>query len=382
MRSERAMQLRDELNAIRSKERLGVTDIIRVNEIGELVASDISDQSRRSQLNDLGRPSDIVGRTEPRTLGAALIESAEYRVAAEAIRESESPRFHHVVELKAAGDPVLEGTGDNADAIAPTWLPRVYAPGLVAYPTRIQAVLTTRQLTTGNSAMWPTVTTRSIEDMTDTAEAENKAGAEFGFDVSTETLKKWTAFTGASEELFQDAPTLTNYIDNQLLSMSLEKEEGYIAETLYTLSTTAADGTGIGGVAGYDAVLEAMTMVRLAGGNPTAVLINPMDWARMAATRSIAGDGTYFSGGPYAAPADRLWGGLTEVQTPRVPEGTALVGDFRDGATLFRKGGPRVESSNAHDDFFRRNLVALRSEVRSVLGVHNAEFFVEVEIGS
>ena len=50
--------------------------------------------------------------------------------------------------------------------------------------------------------------------------------------------------------------------------------------------------------------------------------------------------------------------------TPRVPEGTALVGDFNDGATLFRKGGPRLESSNSHDTYFRQNKIAIRAEVR------------------
>ena len=61
-----------------------------------------------------------------------------------------------------------------------------------------------------------------------------------------------------------------------------------------------------------------------------------------------------------------------------MPEGTALVGDFARGATLYRKGGLRTDASFGYLDFFRRNLIAIRSEIRSVLGIHYPEFFVEV----
>ncbi len=130
-----------------------------------------------------------------------------------------------------------------------------------------------------------------------------------------------------SDEFFQDAAALVNYINTELGVMALQKEDKAIADALYLGSTTAADGTTLqSSHTGYDAVLEGMTMVRVAGGTPNAILINPYDRAKLASTRSVAGDGGYFSGGPYAASG--LWGGLQEVQTPVVPEGTALVGDF------------------------------------------------------
>jgi hypothetical protein len=44
----------------------------------------------------------------------------------------------------------------------------------------------------GNTAQWPTATTRSIEGVTSTAESDNKAGAEFGFDVEVAQVAKWT----------------------------------------------------------------------------------------------------------------------------------------------------------------------------------------------
>jgi HK97 family phage major capsid protein len=340
-------------------------------------------QARRKQLEALGSVSEIATsdavEVAAKTPGEAFVNSKEYKAIVAKAKEEGFPRFTTPeIEMKAPGDPVLEGTGNNADAIAPTWF-GLESPGLVQFPLRLVDVMNVVQLTTGNAANYPKVTSRSITDMTDTAEAENKAGAEFGFDFVTETLKKWTAFGGASEELFQDAPTLTNYINTELGVMALQKEERYIATTLYTASTTAADGTGIGGVAGYDAVAEAIAMVQIAGGTPNAVVINPMDFWRLSVTQNTQG---YYSGGPYATPRTGLWGTVREVLTTAVPEGTALVGDFQRGARLFRKGGLRTDSTNSHDDWFRKNLVAIRAEIRSVLGVTYPEFFVEVEIGS
>ena len=340
-------------------------------------------QARRDQLAELGAVAEVASvnaiEVQAKTPGEAFVQSKEYKAIVELAQDQGFPRFSTPeIEMKAPGDPVLEGTGNNSDAIAPTWF-GLETPGLVQFPLRIVDVMNVVQLTRGNTANYPVVTTRSITDLTDTAEAENKAGAEFGFDFRDEVLLKWTAFGGASEEMFQDAPTLTNYINTELGVMALQKEERYIAQGLYTGSTTAADGTTIGGTAGYDAVLEAITMVRVAGGNPNAVLIHPYDFARLSVTQNTMG---YYSGGPYATPNTGLWGTVREVLTTSVPEGTALVGDFQRGARLFRKGGLRIDSTNSHDDWFRKNLVAIRAEIRSVLGVTYPEFFVEVEIGS
>ena len=45
---------------------------------------------------------------------------------------------------------------------------------------------------------------------------------------------------------------------------------------------------------------------------------------------------------------------------------------------IFRKGGVRVDASNSHQDYFTRNLVAVRSELREVLAVYKPQCFGEV----
>jgi HK97 family phage major capsid protein len=350
----------------------------------------LDNEQKRRMLEALGSTADIATqesqKVEASTPGDAFTTALEYRAIVEAAKQQGMPEFRmQGVEMMAAvGDPVLEGTANNNKAIRPQWQNFVTAPGLVPFPVVIQDVLNIVQLTDGNTAYWPKVTTRNITDWTDTAESENKAGTDFAFDQASAALLKWTAFASVSEEMFQDADILANYINTQLGVMVLQKEERAIAQALYTASVTAATGstvvTGGNSALAYDMVLEALTMIRVAGGNPDFILINPTDWARMAAARNTMG---YFSGGPYAAPATGLWGvpGFQEVITPVAPRGTPLVGDSR-GCILFRKGGLRTEASNSHGEFFRQNLVAIRSEIRSRLGVLYPERFVEINMGS
>jgi HK97 family phage major capsid protein len=374
MDADEVRSLLDEIRELESHDQPSVEDLRKAHAIDR--------RARKGLLQTLGTTNDVAGvPASSRTLGEALIKSADYQAAAAAFAAGEPHKFDSFVETKAVGDPVLEATGNNADAIAPTWF-GLETPGYVQYPTRIQSVMNIVQVTNGNTANYP-VATRAITDMTSTAETENKAGTEFTFDFAYATVEKFTAFASVSDEFFQDAPALVDYINTELSVMALQKEEKAIADALYLGSVTAADGTTIQTTpTGYDAILEAMTMVRVAGGVPNVILINPYDWATLATTRAVAGTGAYFSGGPYTAPLTGLWGGLTEVQTPVIPESTALVGDFTRGARLFRKGGARLESSNSHDTYFRQNLIAIRAEIRSVCKVTYPEFFVEVTVSS
>jgi HK97 family phage major capsid protein len=50
-----------------------------------------------------------------------------------------------------------------------------------------------------------------------------------------------------------------------------------------------------------------------------------------------------------------------------VGPGTAIVGSFKQGALVLRRGGVTVEASNSHSDLFLSDQVAIRAEER--LGV-------------
>jgi HK97 family phage major capsid protein len=124
-----------------------------------------------------------------------------------------------------------------------------------------------------------------------------------------------------------------------------------------------------------------MAAIEIAGGTPDAILAHPNDAAGLDVLKAASGDEQYYGGAPYLAPRTDVWGGLRVVKSTEVPTGSPIVGAFRAGASLYRKGGVRVESSNSHDDYFQKDLVALRAYLRSVAAVHYPEWFVTAETG-
>lgn len=61
MRTERAGELRRELETIRTKSDLTTADVLRVDEISTEIADGIAEQARRTTLDDLGAPPEIGG---------------------------------------------------------------------------------------------------------------------------------------------------------------------------------------------------------------------------------------------------------------------------------------------------------------------------------
>ena len=55
-----------------------------------------------------------------------------------------------------------------------------------------------------------------------------------------------------------------------------------------------------------------------------------------------------------------------------------LVRAFHAPAQVFRKGGIRVDATNSHLDYFTKNLVAIRAELREALIVPRPQCFGEV----
>lgn len=345
--------------------------------------------SMQAQLEALGTISEIAStpgeEMASRSVGHAVIESKAYQALIEEVkRTGQMPKFDGlVIEMKTAGDAVLE-SGLSGDPLAPQFDSTLRAPGNIQYPLRVADLLTISQVGTGgNTVTYPVVATRTGPSGNPTTEGQDKKGVVFDFDVASATLVKNTAFSGVSDEFFQDAPRLVSWINEQMGVMVLQDEEREIVDVIQNAITTSVDGTEIGGDAGngFDAIRAAMASIEIAGGLPDAILAHPNDAAGLDVLKASGGDEQYYSGAPYLAPRESVWGGLRVVHSTAVPTGSPIVGAFRAGASLYRKGGLRVESSNSHDDYFLKDLVALRAYLRSVAAVHYPEWFVTAETG-
>jgi HK97 family phage major capsid protein len=109
---------------------------------------------------------------------------------------------------------------------------------------------------------------------------------------------------------------------------------------------------------------------------PDGIVMNPTNWFTVQTSKDA--NGQYFGAGPFAPmQAATMWG-LPVAPTPSIVANTALVGAFGSMSQVFRKGGIRVEASNSHQDFFIKNLVAIRAEERLALAVYRPASFGKV----
>ena len=102
-----------------------------------------------------------------------------------------------------------------------------------------------------------------------------------------------------------------------------------------------------------------------AGWNPGLIILNPTDWHIIRSERT-ATEKAYVAGGWSNPAAPSIWG-LPVITTPSLTAGTALILDPSQCAILDRMQA-RVEIDRDGDDF-SKNLITLRSEIRTGLAV-------------
>lgn len=211
----------------------------------------------------------------------------------------------------------------------------------------------------------------------------------------TEVLKKLAGWIKLSMEMAEDAAFLVSEINNRLLLQLL------IAEEQQLLSGDGA-GTNIKGIlnregvqvktsanaaGNLDAVYESLNAVFTKTGlRADGIVINPADYEKFRLMKD--GNGQYIAGGPFQGQYGvggvlqdpPLWG-LNTIQTTAIPVGTVLIGAGKAAATVYRKGGIRVETSNADGNDFTKNQFTILAEERLALAVRRPDAFVKLTLG-
>lgn len=211
----------------------------------------------------------------------------------------------------------------------------------------------------------------------------------------TEVLKKLAGWIKLSMEMAEDAEFLVSEINNRLLFQLLVAEEAQLLN---------GDGTGqkikgllnregvqkktsANAAGNLDAVYESMNAVFTKTGlRADGIVINPADYEKFRLQKDS--NGQYLAGGPFTGQYGvggilqdpPLWG-LNTIQTTSIPAGKVLIGAGQAAATVYRKGGIRVETSNADRDDFTKNQFTILAEERLALAVRRPDAFVELTLG-
>ena len=349
-------------------------------------------------------PQDRWHQTFAKSLGEQFTDSHAYKSAIDTYRES-GGRFQQgfstgAIGLEAKGT-LLEGAGGGGGPLAAP-VPQVI-PGVVEklfQPLTFADLLLAGQATV-NSLRY-VVEGTATSGAAGVAEGGSKPQSTLGLTTTDEAIKKIATSLKISDEMLEDAPAVQSYINGRLtLFVRIEEERQLIRGTsggneVQGLLTSRNVPVYAGGTAaGNKAVQTFKAMNGLRGSaflEPEWIVMHPTDWETIRLYTDTAGQ--FYGGGPLqgqygnagmvgasgqtGGPQDYLWGKPVYV-TGIVGAGTAIVGT-RTSAQVWRKGGMSVEATNANEDDFLKNLLAIRAEERLGLAVYRPTGFVEVRL--
>lgn len=223
------------------------------------------------------------------------------------------------------------------------------------------------------------------------AEASAKPEVTMEFERDDAPVRKIAAWVQVTEEVLEDAPTVRGYVDGRLGYMIMLREEAQVIgvgagggnapniKGLLDFTSTIQTATG----EFYDGVASSIGKIENVDGDPDGVVANPLDyWAAVSDRHATWYDGGAFGGGagaPFNAPQLTAWG-LPVVRSRSVSSGTALVGAWGMGATLFEREGVSIRTTDSHASLFISNTWVILGEERVGLAVHRPDFFVKLTV--
>jgi HK97 family phage major capsid protein len=326
-------------------------------------------QTRAEQLD--GRCSALAGILEQRAADAELdrrISKAPDR-AAPGMPASPGDLF---TRSDAYTGYAFRGTSGrfylDADAIharaLPTGIADMIAAGYKGTPTRIDTTPPVAPTPLLDAVSTVNVSGNAIEYVAWTkvaggaakvAEKAVKPSAEFAPTVTSATLDTIAVYTQLTRQLIEDEPAARSAIDNLMTQDVVRAEEAEAAAVL-----AAATGA-IPDAASPDSLIAGIRMgvgvVQAAGFNPTAVLLNPTDWAAM--------DVAMLTGTLGGATVRTNYWGLTLIPSTAQPVGTAVVGDFRAALSHYIRSQVALYITDSHADTFLSNVFTLLAERRA-----------------
>jgi HK97 family phage major capsid protein len=322
-----------------------------------------------------------------RTMGGQFVESTEYQALQKSgVLESNDRKwvgepFRPNMQA-AATDVINSGTSPGGGALV---TPQ-YLPGVIPLPQR---PLTIDDLLSHDTTQSDTLS-YARQTSFDTAAAPVAQATSLATGLKPQSAIGWTRVTtpiesiatgmAATRRQLADAGQTRSLIDNQLsLMLDLVEEDqllngnGTSPNLRGILATTGVQTLVLTGVAAapfinIDGIRDAIRLVRTgaAFAQPNGIVMNPTDAAKLDEAKDT--QARYLGQGPFNPIQDTIWR-LPRVESLAITAGTALVGAFKQGATVFQREDVVILTADQHSDFFIRNLVAVLAEERLGLAV-------------
>lgn len=220
-------------------------------------------------------------------------------------------------------------------------------------------------------------------------EAGEKFNGQVKYEEVSEEVKKIAAYIKVSKEMLADLSFVRSEINTELMEAieqnidnSLVNGAGGVdLNGLLSVAPAFSAGTFAGTIPGaniMDLIRIAKAQIQAANFEPTHVVLNPEDVAKIELTKTSTGEYTY----PAFWDANMMVAGLTVVSSNNITAGTLVVGDFTKFNIKFRED--MNMSVGYENDDFTRNMVTILCEARLVAYIkgNDVNAFVQSDIAT
>lgn len=268
-------------------------------------------------------------------------------------------------------------------------MPSERLPGITMEPRQqltLENVLASRP-TTMSMVDWVKVNAPMVVASPQQGEGHTKLENAVTFLAVSEKVRTLTTWIPASKQILEDWDELESFLRTSLgyyVDLAIEQQlltGNGSGENLNGLVTQAtAFSTALLPAAGsynrIDIIGRAIQQITTAKQiQPTFIVLNPVDWWAIRLTKDT--QGRYILGDPMGPVNQQQLFGLTPIITTSIASGTFLVGSGLPAAAEIRnRVGMTIEIATQHEDYFARNLVAIRAERRLVLVVRTPGSFI------
>ncbi len=350
-----------------------------LNDLHDQVKAEEALSGIETRVDELGKVEPHPGHAQARgrdakrmqTLGELFTQSDPFKAWKPGLKRTDMAEFD--VDL-------LANTFQTTTGWAP---PDVRGPNVVDYATRPVEVVDIfpKGQTTAPSIIYMEETLFS-NSAAEVSEGGTKPEVSLGLTERNEPVRKIAAVLPVTDEQLADVPQARSYIDNRLgfmvrqrLDSQLLVGDGTAPNLSGILDRSGLQTQALGGDTVPDATYKAMTKVRVtAFSEPNWGIFHPNDWQTVRLLKTS--DGLYIWGPPMDAGPMRIWG-IPVLATTAITENTGLVGDFRQAQLVMRQG-VTLQVSDSHDDYFVKNLLAIRAELRAALAVYRPAAFCKI----
>jgi len=223
------------------------------------------------------------------------------------------------------------------------------------------------------------------------AETSAKPEAGISFERREARVRTIATWIPASRQILEDFEGLEAFLRSSLVYAVEEEFEDQLlfgsgsGENLNGLVTQAAVfNTSLLGTnwTRIDVLARAIQQLAMADElMPDFIVLNPSDYWSLALTKDA--ESRYLIANPMDPRTLNTLFGLAVVQCSAMPQGQFLLGTSNPAAAQIRMRQPiTVEISTEHSDYFTRNLIAIRAELRAALVVMRPAAFVKGNLTS